>query len=101
MFLKGKIALVTGSTSGIGLAYARALAAEGASIMINGFGDAATVESERAELINLGAAATAYSAADMSRPDEIVGMVRNCVSSLGAPDILINNAGIQHVAPID
>lgn len=101
MFLKGKIALVTGSTSGIGLAYARALAAEGASVMINGFADAATVEAERAALINRGAPMTAYSGANMARPDEIAEMVMSCARSFGHPDILINNAGIQHVAPID
>jgi len=101
MFLKNKIALITGSTSGIGLAYARALAAEGAGIMINGFADAAAIESERSGLTQLGAFKTAYSGADMANPDEIVDMVNRCVSSLGHPDILINNAGIQHVAPID
>ena len=101
MFLTGSTALVTGSTSGLGLAYARALAAEGASIMINGFGDAAAIEAERAHLLTLGAPRTGYSSADMARPDEIAEMMRSCADFLGHPDILINNAGIQHVAPID
>ena len=69
--------------------------------MMNGFGDAAAIEGERARLMHLGATATGYSSADMASPDEIVDMVRSCASSLGHPDILINNAGIQHVAPID
>jgi 3-hydroxybutyrate dehydrogenase len=101
MFLKDKIALITGSTSGIGLAYARALAAKGAGIMINGFGDAAAIDSELATLMDLGASGIAHSGADMARPDEIVDMVRSCANSLGAPDIVINNAGVQYVAPID
>jgi 3-hydroxybutyrate dehydrogenase len=92
MFLKGKTALVTGSTSGIGLAYAKALAAEGARVMINGFGDAQAIERERA---GLGEDAL-YSPADMSRPDQIAAMIAEF-----APDILISNAGIQHVAPVD
>ena len=101
MFLKGKTALITGSTSGIGLAYAKALAAEGASVMINGFGDAAAIEAERQALEGLSGAKAAYSPADMSKPDEIVAMVKACADELGGPDILINNAGIQHVAPIE
>jgi len=101
MFLKGKTAIVTGSTSGIGLAYARALAAAGANVMINGFADAAAVEAERTALLNLGAPLTAYSGADMAKPDEIAEMVTSCASVLGDADILINNAGIQFVAPID
>jgi 3-hydroxybutyrate dehydrogenase len=101
MFLKGKTALVTGSTSGIGLAYAHALAAEGANVMINGFGDAAAIEQERASLEKASGARALHSPADMTRPGEIAAMVTACAEKLGGPDILINNAGIQYVAPIE
>ena len=101
MFLKGKTALITGSTSGIGLGYARALSAEGASVMINGFGDRAEIDDYVADLIKTSGAGAVYSGADMTKPDEIRAMVADCTAQLGAPDILINNAGIQHVAPVD
>jgi 3-hydroxybutyrate dehydrogenase len=101
MFLKGKSAIVTGSTSGIGLAYAKAFAAEGASVMINGFGDAAAIETERAALEATSGAKALYDAADMTKPEAIEAMVRRCHDELGGPDIIVNNAGIQHVAPID
>jgi 3-hydroxybutyrate dehydrogenase len=101
MFLKGKTALITGSTSGIGLGYARALAAEGASVMINGFGDQAEIDANVADLIQRSNAGALHSGADMTKPDEIRFMVADCTAKLGAPDILINNAGIQHVAPVD
>ena len=101
MFLKGKTAIVTGSTSGIGLAYAKAFAAEGASVVINGFGDAAAIEAERAALEATSGAKALYDAADMTKPDEIQAMVKRCHAALGGPDIIVNNAGIQHVAPIE
>ena len=101
MFLKGKTALVTGSTSGIGLGYARALAAEGAAVMINGFGDQAEIDGYVAELAKTSGAGAKYSPADMTKPDEIRAMVADCGKELGAPDIVICNAGIQHVAPVD
>ncbi|WP_066800938.1 3-hydroxybutyrate dehydrogenase [Sphingomonas soli] len=101
MFLKGKSAIITGSTSGIGLAYAKALAAEGCAVMINGFGDANAIEQERAGLEALSGAKALYDAADMSKPDQIAAMVARAQSELGGADILISNAGIQHVAPVD
>lgn len=101
MFLQGKTAIVTGSTSGIGLAYARALAAEGASVVINGFGEADAIEAIRAELAATSGAGALYDPADMTRPDQIAAMVDRAARELGGVDIAINNAGIQHVAPIE
>ncbi|THD37237.1 MAG: 3-hydroxybutyrate dehydrogenase [Sphingomonas sp.] len=101
MFLKGKSAIVTGSTSGIGLAYAKALAAEGAAVMINGLGDADAIEAERAELATINGAKALYDSADMTKPDQIAAMVARCHDELGGPDIVINNAGIQFVSPVD
>lgn len=95
MILEGKIALVTGSTSGIGLAIARALAAVGARLMINGFGDPAEIETLAGEL------GAVHDGADMSNPAAIERMMNRCADELGPPDILINNAGIQHVSSIE
>ncbi|MES2987082.1 MAG: 3-hydroxybutyrate dehydrogenase [Pseudomonadota bacterium] len=100
MFLKGKSAIITGSTSGIGLAYAKALAAEGCAVMINGFGDADAIEKERAGLEAISGKAL-YDGADMSKPDQIVAMVERANKEMGGADIIISNAGIQHVAPVD
>jgi 3-hydroxybutyrate dehydrogenase len=101
MFLKGKTALVTGSTSGIGLACARALAAEGASVMLNGFGDAAEIETIRAGIEQASGAKALYSDADLTKATAIEEMIALAEEELGGVDILINNAGMQHVAPID
>jgi 3-hydroxybutyrate dehydrogenase len=99
--LKGKTALVTGSTSGIGLAVARALAAEGANVTINGFGDKAAIEMERSGIEKEYAVKALYSPADMTKPAEIAEMVRATAQTFGSLDVLVNNAGIQHVAPIE
>lgn len=100
MFLKGKTAVVTGSTSGIGLAIARAFAAEGASVVINGFGGAEAIESARAELAETSGATALYDAADMTRPDQIATMISRAVAETGGCDIAVANAGIQHVSPV-
>lgn len=95
MILEGKVALVTGSTSGIGLAIARALAAEGARVMLNGFGDPAEIAKISNELGAL------HDGADLSDATQIESMIRRCTAELGAPDILVNNAGVQHVSPVE
>ncbi len=98
--LKGKTAIVTGSTSGIGLGIASALAAEGCGVMLNGFGDRAAIERLRAGLAEKHGVRVAYSPADMSKPAEIRELVAETARQFGALDILVNNAGIQHVAKI-
>jgi len=99
--LKDKVALVTGSTSGIGLAIARAFAAEGANVVINGFGDAAAIEQQRAGIEADFGVKALYSGADMSKGAEIAAMVEAATRDLGGVDILVNNAGIQFVSPIE
>ena len=95
--LKGKTALVTGSTSGIGLGIAKALAAQGANIVLNGFGD---IDGPKAEVAALGVQVD-YHGADMSKPAEIEAMMQQAAARFGRVDILVNNAGIQHVAKIE
>jgi 3-hydroxybutyrate dehydrogenase len=99
--LKGKSAVVTGSTSGIGLGIAKALAGAGVNVTINGFGDKAAIEAERAGLEKTFGIKAAYSAADMTKPDEIADMIKTAETTFGAVDILVNNAGVQYVAPIE
>jgi 3-hydroxybutyrate dehydrogenase len=94
-------ALVTGSTSGIGLAIARALAKEGASVTLDGFGDASAIEKERAAIESEFGVKAAYSAADMSKADQIEAMVVEAEKTFGSVDILVNNAGVQFVSPIE
>jgi len=101
MSLTSKVAVVTGSTSGIGLCIARALAAEGADVVINGFGKAEDVEAERAKIVAEFGVRCAYSPADMTKAEEIAGMIETAASEFGSVDILVNNAGIQFVAPVD
>jgi 3-hydroxybutyrate dehydrogenase len=98
--LKGKTAIVTGSTSGIGLGVARALADAGANVVLNGFGAPAEIEAVRADIAKRGVKA-GYSAADMSKPADVAAMVAYAVREVGGADILVNNAGIQHTAPVD
>jgi 3-hydroxybutyrate dehydrogenase len=99
--LKGKVAVVTGSTSGIGLGIASALAADGAAIMLNGFGDRAAIDKLRRDLAERHGVKVGYSAADMSKPAEIRQMIADAASQLGSVDVLVNNAGIQHTAPVE
>ena len=99
--LKGKVALVTGSTSGIGLGIATAFAQQGADIVLNGFGDAAEIEKVRAGLADKHGVKVIYDGADLSKGDAVRGLVESAVRQLGRIDILVNNAGIQHTALIE
>jgi 3-hydroxybutyrate dehydrogenase len=99
--LKGRTAIVTGSTSGIGLGIARALAAQGADIMLNGFGDSGEIEQIRTGLERDFGIRARHDGADLSRADQCTALVGNTLAALGRVDILVNNAGIQHVSPIE
>ncbi len=99
--LSGKTALITGSTSGIGLAIAKGLAAQGAKIMLNGFGDAAEIEKVRADLAAEHGAEVRFNGADLTRADQIEALIKEIDDTLGGVDILVNNAGIQFVSPIE
>ena len=101
MFLKGKCALVTGSTSGIGQAYAKALAAQGATLVISGFGDADAIAAETAELAAVSGAPAIHVAADLTRRDGVEALMAAAADKFGGVDILISNAGMQHVAPVE
>lgn len=101
MHLKGKTALVTGSTSGIGLGIAKAFAAAGANIIINGFGEAAAIEAERTALEVLSGGKAAYDGADLTKPDAIEAMFKRADTDFGGVDILVNNAGMQFVSPVE
>jgi 3-hydroxybutyrate dehydrogenase len=99
--LKGKTALITGSTSGIGLGIAEGLAKEGVNLVLNGFGDAAEIEALRVRLENTYHVKAIYDGADMSKGDQIEAMMKHAAETFGGVDILVNNAGIQHVCPIE
>ncbi len=99
--LAGKVALVTGSTSGIGLGIARSLAAAGASVVLNGFGPTDEIKQTQDAIADEFGVTVRYSAADMAKPDAIGGMIAMTLEEFGRLDVLVNNAGIQHVAPID
>lgn len=99
--IKGKCALVTGSTSGIGLGIAKALAAEGCHVMLSGFGDAVVIESIRAGMEKEHQVTVRYNGADLAKPAQIGDLVEATIRELGSIDILVNNAGIQHTAPIE
>ncbi|MBP7253862.1 MAG: 3-hydroxybutyrate dehydrogenase [Alphaproteobacteria bacterium] len=99
--LKGKAAIVTGSTSGIGLGIAQTLAAAGINVMLNGFGDAAVIEKERADLAAKTGVKVAYNGADVTKADQVAAMVDAAYNAFGSVDILVNNAGIQFVAPVE
>jgi 3-hydroxybutyrate dehydrogenase len=101
MFLKGKTALVTGSTSGIGLACAKALAAEGANVVLNGFGDAGEIEALRQGMEEASGGRAIYNGADLTRAEAIEALMSQIEEELDGVDILLNNAGMQHVSPID
>lgn len=101
MFLKGKCALITGSTSGIGLAYARALAAEGATLVVNGFGKADAIAAQTAELSAASGAPAIHVDADLTRRDGVEALMAAAGDAFGGVDILISNAGMQHVAPVE
>jgi len=99
--LKGKVAVVTGSTSGIGLGIARSLAREGADLLLNGFGDKGEIDRLKVALADEFGVKVYYSPADMSKPNEVAIMIQYATTALGRVDILVNNAGIQHTAPIE
>jgi 3-hydroxybutyrate dehydrogenase len=99
--LSGKTAIVTGSTSGIGLGIAEALAAGGANVVLNGFGDAAAIEALRSRLAREHNVGVAYSSADIGKPADVAAMVEVARKEFGGVDILVNNAGIQYVAPVE
>jgi 3-hydroxybutyrate dehydrogenase len=99
--LKGKVAVVTGSTSGIGLAYARAFAGAGANVVLNGMGARADVENERSAIEREFGVKAVYSAADIDSPDQIAELIALAESTFGSVDVLVNNAGVQHVAPVE
>jgi 3-hydroxybutyrate dehydrogenase len=101
MSLKGKTVIVTGSTSGIGEGIANAMAAQGCNVVLNGLGDKDAIEKQRAALEKSAGVKVAYDPADMTKPQQIADMVNNAAKTFGSVDIIVNNAGIQHVAPID